>query len=764
MKKICGVLFFVFSVALPVSAQTVSGGTKVPAIIPYPSSVNLGAGEFVFTPQTTVVADAGFDAALAALQKIAQQAFGKTLAKSSAPRIQLLKDESIAGAEGYKIVISAKQVVLSAKDPAGMFRAVQTLRQLAPVEVEKNTGKLKKFTVPVLTVSDEPAFAWRGLHLDVARHFFSIDYIKRLLDRMALYKLNKLHLHLTDDQGWRLEIKKYPLLTEQGAWRVFDKNDSLCMRQAPANPDMALEPQHVVQRQGKTMYGGFYTQDQIKDLVQYAADRYIDIIPEIDMPGHMMTAIHAYPELSCEGGSKWGELFSTPICPCKESTFEFAQNIFTEVMALFPSEFIHLGADEVDRKTWAQSELCQELMKKEGLTDVAELQSYFVKRMEKFFQSRGRKLIGWDEILEGGVSPTANVMYWRAWVPAAPVHAAKNGNHVIMSPGNPLYFDNPPDGHSLSDIYHFSVVPKGLTAQEGRFIIGAQANLWTERVPSDARADYMYFPRTLALAERVWSTSLDFSSFSQRLVSHYSRLDALGVHYRLPDLVGLSEENVFTDQKTVYVKPPLPGLTIRYTTDGTTPTANATAMNKSLVIRQPTLVRLAAFNATGLRGDVYSLNYKKESFLEPEKTTDVQQGLSVRYYKKLFKSATRLETVAADSQYVAASIVRPEFNTAPSFGLKFDGFIDVPETGIYSFYLLVDDGGILTIGDKVVVNNDGHHAPIEKSGQIALKKGLHRFRLDFIEGGGGYTLDVKYGMENGAPTPIPASWLKFKKG
>jgi hexosaminidase len=232
----------------------------------------------------------------------------------------LQKDNGVSSNEGYHMLISAQVVVLSANEPAGMFRAIQTIRQLLPTAVENKSSGMQTLRLPALSITDEPAYAWRGIHLDVSRHFFSIAYVQKLIDRMALYKLNKLHLHLTDDQGWRIEIKKYPALTEQGAWRTFDKNDSACMRQQKDNPDMALEPKHIVKRNGKTLYGGFYTQQQMKDLVRYAAARYIDIIPEIDMPGHMMAAIHAFPDLSCEGGSHWGELFSTPVCPCKEST------------------------------------------------------------------------------------------------------------------------------------------------------------------------------------------------------------------------------------------------------------------------------------------------------------------------------------------------------------------------------------------------------------------------------------------------------------
>lgn len=743
--------------------QTTAQSTASPALIPYPASLTTAKGSFMVTPAVSINAAPGFEKAVAELQRLVKQAWGrplKTTAASTKKKIVLQKDAAITAAEGYRISITPQQVLLEAGGPVGMFRAVQTIRQLLPPIADKKTASLQAWALPALAISDAPGYAWRGIHLDVSRHFFSIAYLEKLIDRMALYKLNKLHLHLTDDQGWRVEIKKYPALTAQGAWRTFDKNDSFCMRQQKDNPDMAIDPKHIKQRDGKTLYGGFYTQQQLKDLVQYAAARYIDIIPEVDMPGHMMAAIHAFPDLSCEGGSQWGELFSTPVCPCKESTFEFAQNVFTEIMDIFPSEYIHLGADEVDRKSWAQSPLCKQLMEKEGLKNTAELQSYFVKRMERFFQSKGRKLIGWDEILEGGISATAHVMYWRSWVPEAPVTAARNGNQVIMSPGNPLYFDNPPDAHSLANIYNFKVIPEKLTAAEAKYIIGAQANLWTERVPSENRADYLYFPRMLALAERVWSQQLDFTSFQQRLPVHYKRLEALGVHYRLPDLSGFTTQNVFVDQAVLDIKKPLPYLVLRYTTDGSLPVNTSTVLSKPLIIKQPATIKVAAFTPDGLRGDIYTLNYKKEKYQEPVAALLSRPGLQCNYFKKYFLNTGGMRSLEPDSQFVAQNIVVPAAVNAPSFGLQYTGYIDIPETGIYSFYLLCDDGGTLTIGDKEVVNNDGQHAPQEKSGQTALRKGLHPFVLKFIEGGGGFTLQLKYSKGSGPVTTVPDSFFK----
>ena len=752
---------FIFHIICSIcSAQPVLSINKYP-LIPYPVSLKETKGSFVFSRSTKISADNYFSNELSWLQVMSYHMLGDSLQVSAVQSNVIIfrKDDNITALEGYRIEIKPDQLMLTAKYPAGMFRALQTLRQLMPVAAETGGPLQKSVSLPAMEITDAPAFQWRGMHLDVARHFFSIAYLRKFIDIMALYKMNKLHLHLTDDQGWRIEIKKYPKLTDAGAWRTFDKNDSACMKASADNPDFEIDQAHIINRDGKTLYGGFYTQQQMKELVAYAASKYIDIIPEIDMPGHMMAAIHAYPYLSCDGGSKWGDLFSTPICPCHETTFEFAEDVFSEIMEIFPSVYLHLGADEVDKTNWAQSPACKTLMEKEGLKNVNELQSYFVIRMEKYFNSKGRKLIGWDEILEGGISNTATIMYWRSWVPDAPVKAVKNGNTVVMSPGNPLYFDNPEDVHSLYNIYHFKVVPEKLTKDESKLIIGAQANIWTENVPSENRCDFLFMPRMTALAERLWSNSPDYYSYLQRLKRHYKRLDALHVHYRLPDLPGIIDENVFIDSFVLKINHPADGLTIRYTTDGTGPQPASTILDSDLVIKKETTIKLAAYSGGGLRGDLYTMHFKKENYLNPDVPVQTNPGLTCSYYKKYFRSARALSDVVSDSVFTTSNFNVPAFVHAPSFGLTYNGFIKVPETGIYTFYLICDDGGILKIGNKEVVNNDGLHAAIQKTGQVALIQGLHPIQVNFIEGGGGFKLQLEYSMGKGTAMPIPENWL-----
>lgn len=737
-------------------------------IIPYPTSLTPGEGQCVITARTVLVVPDRklFGNEVMALNQYLADGLGQPLrverrVAAGVTVVRLQVDKNIDAEEGYGLSITPEQVVLSARTTTGMFHAVQTLRQLLPVGVETAGHPMEQLILPAVTIRDTPAYAWRGMHLDVSRHFFSLDYLRRFIDVMALYKLNKFHLHLTDDQGWRIEIKKYPLLTEKGAWRTFNNQDSACMKRAVDNPDFIIDPKHIVQRDGKTLYGGFYTQEEMKGLVAYAAARYIDIVPEIDMPGHMMAAINQYTWLSCDGSSVFGRLFSTPICPCLPTTFQFARDVYKEIMNIFPGTYIHIGGDEVDRSLWAKSPECKALMEKEGIKDLAGLQSYFIDKMEQFFNANGRKMIGWDEILEGGVSKTAIIMYWRTWVPKAPIEAARLGNAVIMTPGNPLYFDAIPDRNSLPNVYAFNPVPKGLTEEQGRNIIGAQANIWTEYIPTENRADYMYMPRMTAMAEALWtSRGRDYGSYLRRLRAQYDRLDVLGVHYRLPDLTGFYSLNAFVTQDTLRIEKPLPGLMIRYTMDSTAPTASSPVLEAPLIIRQPQWVRLAAFRPDGSRGDVYTLQYQQQTPAEPEAATVSGDGLTCSQYKGRFRMTTRLPDRKPDTVVTVGAVEVTPALEAPAFGLRYRGYLDVPTDGVYTFFLTCDDGGVLRIADREVVNNDGNHAPLEKNGQVVLKKGLQHFALDFIEGGGGYRLQLKYSFNGSEPRDLPAGWLK----
>jgi hexosaminidase len=733
-------------------------------LIPYPTSLVPARGSFAITAATRLALPAGgkFGQEAQQLQHLLTNGLGQPLKQATLATnnsIMLVYDPAITAPEGYRLTVTPQRVTLAAKEPAGMFRAVQTVRQLLPPTIEK-LKKTAQLQLPAVQIQDQPAYSWRGMHLDVSRHFFSVEYLKKYIDLLALYKFNKLHLHLTDDQGWRIEIKKYPELTTLGGWRTLNNQDSACIKKSKDNPDFALDPKHLRQRNGRTEYGGFYTQQQLKDIIAFAAARHIEIIPEIDMPGHMMAALRAYPALSCTGTATWGKEFSVPLCPCNEGTYEFAQNVLSEVAALFPSRYVHIGADEVEKTTWSQASACTELMQKEGIKDVNGLQSYFVRRIERFLQSKGKKMIGWDEVLDGGVDPTATVMYWRTWVPNAPLRAARNGNQVVMTPNNPLYFDYLPDKNSLAQVYQLQPTPPALTGAEAKAILGAQANLWTEMVPTENRADYLVLPRMTALAEVVWTNKPDFAAYQQRLKAHYPRLGQLGAHYRVPDLGGFVEESVFTTSTTLAVQKPLDNLTLRYTTDGSAPTATSPVLAKPLPISQPATIKLAAYTPEGLKGDTYTIRYQQQNYAAPARTPSTSAGLTATYFAGYFPKSAAMQQATASGSTVVNAVAVPKQAENDKFGVQLRGYLDVPTTGIYTFYLTCDDGGILRIADRLVVDNGGLHSAIEKSGQVALAQGLQPFALDFVEGGGGYSLLLNYSLNGSPPQPVPASWLK----
>ena len=445
--------------------------------------------------------------------------------------------------EGYRLHVSSNEITIEAADPAGAFYAFQTLRQLLPPVVEQKAHVPGvDWVVPAGVVEDWPRFPYRGLHLDVGRHYFDVEFVKRYIDVMARFKLNRFHWHLTEDQGWRLEIDAYPNLTATGAWRretVEAKN---------RDPYVGDGVPH----------GGFYTKDDVREIVAYAAERFVTVIPEIEMPGHATAAIAAYPELGCtnaqlEVSTRWG-VHETIYCP-HEATFEFLETVLDEVIELFPSEYIHIGGDEVRKRQWEESAAAQAVMRREGLASEEELQSWFIRRIERHLRSRGRRLIGWDEILEGGLPRDATVMSWRGI--EGGIAAARQGHDVVMSPVEHAYFDyyqgdpneeplamNSRDfGITLEKAYAFEPIPDVLTPTEARHILGPQANVWTEYIKTPAHVEYMAYPRALALSEVAWTPRdrRDYGDFIERLGAVLPHLDALGVNYRRPDELRAAE-------------------------------------------------------------------------------------------------------------------------------------------------------------------------------------------------------------------------------
>lgn len=432
--------------------------------------------------------------------------------------------------EGYTLDVTPQSVTVKAKTPQGLFYGMQTFMQLLPAEIESQAVVSGiAWTAPCVTVKDEPRFEYRGIMLDPCRHFIPVENVKKHLDVLALFKINRMHWHLTDDQGWRIEIKKYPELTRVGSVRG----------------ETLIGHHHTSSEYDKTPHGGYYTQKQIREIVKYAADRYVTVIPEIELPGHAVAALTSYPWLGCKGEGyevrrRWG-ISKEVFCPGKETTFEFLQNVFAEVLELFPSEFIHIGGDECPKDSWKQCPLCQERIRTEGLKDEFELQSYTVRRMEKWLREHGRKIIGWDEILEGGVSPTATVMSWRG--SKGGIAAAKAGNHVIMAPNVHCYLDyyqtKTPTKEPMAiggyvpmrKVYELDPYDQ-LTPGERAYILGVQGNLWTEYIATFPHLKHMLLPRLAAIAEVGWSYDRkDFDDFKHRMNSLRKCYDAAGLNY-----------------------------------------------------------------------------------------------------------------------------------------------------------------------------------------------------------------------------------------
>jgi hexosaminidase len=727
-----------------------------PAIIPYPIHLEKKAGQFELSKKTTIVVDDDPQLLNEAryLQALIKEVIGANISftkKANKNSIEIKHSSELNDPEAYNLNITPNKISISASDAHGVFNAIQTIRQLFPIE------KASTITLPAISVQDKPAYTWRGMHLDVSRHFFNIDYLKKHIDRLAYYKFNKFHLHLTDDQGWRIEIKQYPKLTEEGAWRTFNNQDSVCIKRSKENPNFEIDPRFIHEKDGKQVYGGFYTQEEMKDLIAYAESKHIEIIPEIDMPGHMMAAISAYPEL-VDGNAGWGEVFSVPLCVCKENVYTFSKNVLKEIIDLFPSKYIHIGADEVDKTTWKESPLCKDFMEKHNIENVDKLQSYFVHEMQDFVETHGKTLIAWDEILEGGANPTVTVMYWRGWVKDAPKKSVAGGNEVIMTPTNPLYFDYENNNTSVYNVYSMDVVYKDIPADKAHLIKGAQANVWSEWIPSEQQADFQTYPRMLALAERIWTNNTnEFDSFSKRLLKHYPRLDAMGVNYRLPDIEGFTQENVFVGKTDFMVNSPLNEMKIHYTMDGSIPTMETPELTKPIAISEATSLKMALFSTGGTRGEIYNLNFKPTSMKKAVSLENAKAGLSCDFFDKYYKNTKEIQGTP-DETFVIPNIQAPK--ETKSFGLKIKGYIDVPETGIYSFFFTCDDGGVVYIDNELVIDNDGQHSAVLKSGQAALEKGAHPFQIDFLEGGGGYTLKLQYSFNGSAPKDIPDSWFK----
>ncbi|MBQ4183594.1 MAG: family 20 glycosylhydrolase [Bacteroidales bacterium] len=600
-----------------ISLVLVLGCSKKPVdrpigIIPQPAFLQQEEGVFTLEKTTPVYVDAGDSSLLRTIGFLNER-----LEKAAGFSLKVIQDDPLRhgqekgvflldaelSKEAYNLEITPGRVLIEYGDGAGAFYAVQTILQLLPTEIfAENRQRGVRWELPCCAIEDAPRFPYRGMHLDCCLHFFSVDFLKKYIDVMALHKVNRFHWHLTEDQGWRLEIKKYPLLTEKGQWRKETVIGSLSSGFYDGKP-----------------YGGYYTQDEVRELVRYASERYVTIIPEIELPGHALAAIACYPELSCgledhyETATRWG-IFKQVYCP-KEETFKFLEDVFDEVFELFPTELVHIGGDECPKASWKKCPHCQSLIKKLGLKDEFELQSWFIQRMEKYINSKGHQIIGWDEILQGGLAPNAKVMSWLG--EEGGIKAAQQHHEVVMAPYPKYYLDYwqaDPESEPLAmggpttlrTMYEYNPVPEVLTSDERRYIIGVEGCVWTEYMPTPARVEYMAWPRMCAIAEAGWTRAdKDWNRFTRSLELHLGRLDRLGVAYCkafFDPFIELHKDTEYSKVATISVD--APGAEIRYTLDGSTPTAESRLYEGPFVINRQQRVTAAAFREGKRIGDI----------------------------------------------------------------------------------------------------------------------------------------------------------------
>lgn len=551
MKKVIIAVGAIFIMACTGKYDNVQNTSEDYQVIPKPAELTMQVGKFVIDGGTSISATEGLNEEATflaeSIQQLTQVSPSVTDQKAS---IALALNNQIENEEGYTLEVTPDQINISGKNAKGVFYGIQSLVQL--ISLPEEGSSITDVTVPAVTIKDQPRFIYRGMHLDVARHFFDVDFVKKYIDMIAMHKMNTFHWHLTEDQGWRIEIKKYPELTKVGAYR-----------------NGTITGHYPGETNDNERYGGFYTQDDIREVLAYAQKRHVEVIPEIELPGHSQAAIASYPYLSCfpeeptevpnglmseaskeqqkNGQPKvvqesWG-VYNDVYCAGKEETFAFLEGVLDEVTALFPSKYIHIGGDECPKKNWERCPNCQKRIKEEGLADEHELQSYFVTRMEKYLNSKGKQIIGWDEILEGGLAPNATVMSWRGV--KGGIEAAKQDHNVIMTPNSNCYFDHyqskDTDNEPLAiggflpveKVYSYEPVPEELSADQQHYILGAQGNLWSEYIKTEEYMEYMALPRATALSEVVWSQKedKDFEDFKSRLTHMRKLYEVKGYNY-----------------------------------------------------------------------------------------------------------------------------------------------------------------------------------------------------------------------------------------
>jgi len=750
MKSVIAGLLITVAVALSAFAQSDEIN-----IIPRPSSVTFGEGVFAFDRATVIVAEgkdrrrsakilAGKLRTIGLDLKIVSKRPASNYIHFGGPITGIKYESGIRQSSAYSLDADPTRINIIAFEQ-GEFYAIQTLAQLLPIH------PAAKVEIPAVKIFDVPRFPYRGMHLDVARHFMPVEFVKKYIDLMSQYKFNYFHWHLTEDQGWRIEIKKYPRLTEIGSKR------SETVKERNLTPYIGDGIPH----------GGFYTQKEIKDVVAYARERHITVIPEIELPGHASAALAAYPQFGCKKDyqykvqTTWG-IFKEVYCPTEE-TFKFLEDVLDETIKLFPdSPYIHIGGDEVLKDHWKESAFVQELKKRENLKDEHEVQSYFVRRIEKFINSKGKKMIGWDEILEGGLAPNATVMSWRGM--KGGIEAAKSKHDVIMTPTDFVYFDygqgdpayeplNIGSYVPLEKVYSFEPVPKELTAEEAKYIIGGQANIWTEYMKTPAHVEYMAFPRMLALSEVLWSRVEDrnYADFQSRLSAHLPYLDKQNVNYRIPEPAGL--RNVVTQDEKVSIEiKPVVGTRVHYTTDGLTPDERSPLYERPVEIalqdRQAITVKTIVVTAAGRKSSVYAATVIRDRMRAPAERVETKQG--VTYELVVPRAGTAGETDRKSGE--TRSIFLNQFanqgvDLKQPFAVTYDGYFRAPVDGVYEFQVDSTWDATVVLAGEMIIDETGTKNRKVRSAIIPLKAGLHKISIRYNHRGGDAALRFRWGIK-----------------
>lgn len=745
MKKILTLL------ALGVAA--VSCGTTEPdiTIIPSPLTITLKSSAFSVPEAITVSVS---DPSLQDCEEYLHHVTGAAIEMTEEPGGQVkITLDSAMDSEAYALEISAKGIDVRAGSYKGVINALATVGQ---IRTQSKSG-----TIRGANVQDSPLYEWRGYQLDVSRHFFTIEEVKSLLLEMADYKMNQFHWHLADDEGWRVEIKKYPQLTQTGAWRdpATHRNDIACAHRGAAAIDSSFDlPKDRVREDG--MYGGFYTQDEIRGVVQFAASLGIDIIPELDMPGHSLALLQCFPQLTCHNNAAWCETFSTPLCLGNDEVLDYCKDIYREIFELFPYKYVHLGADEVEQSVWKSCTKCQRRIRAEGLGNESGLQAWFVKQMEAFFIENGKTLIVWDDAVSPELDPSTVIQWWRSWRPDTLKEALELGHTVLLSPGEYMYLDGSQNRNTFAKVYGYDPIDQ-ITEPYKDQIAGVHCNLWCEYVPSFDRACYQIFPRFFIASQLFWAGGQkDAALFEKDVIRHIELLDARGWNFRSPDLGGFCDDNVFIDKATVTLTEPQKGITVRYTSDGSVPTAESALYEGPITVSEDCTLNFRRFTASGKAGDTQTARYRRAEYFEPtEAPESLGEGLVYKWYTGMVNNCTEIGPAAEPRLSGTVSDICIPEEVRGRIALILSGYIDIPEDGIYSFFTYSDDGSLLIIDGVTVVDNDGPHSREEKSGQAALRRGLHSIEVRYFDFNGGI-LQGGFISPEGTRYSIPEGWLK----